>query len=215
MSDLLMKILALTTLLFFAGLSHATIVTLGEQDFTDGTTIPGGSIFSIASSGEVAPFDRFRGADISGPSFSESFTFEFSSVNASAATLEIGLYDYDCFSSSCTFVDTFTLDGVDFSGALTNAARTTGQFVNIAYDVFSIDLSSILSSVNDGSVSVVLSLAEPNPRQTPAQAANGAGLDFARLSITEKTVPIPGTLALLGLGGLLGFGYGRKKNRAM
>src|SRR5687768_17426891 len=74
--------------------SFALLITLGEQDFTNGQVLTF-TQFTSASVGEPAPFDTFYGSDPSGPNFSKSFTFNFAPGSLSSATLSFGLYDGD------------------------------------------------------------------------------------------------------------------------
>lgn len=191
--------------------ANATVVTLGEQDFADGTTVAL-SDYNRAQSGESAPAGgRFRGRDV-GPTngnFDESWVFNFAPETPTMASLTMGLYDHDCDGPACTVVESFLIDGNDFTAALTAALRTTGTFVNQAYDVVTIDLSSIVGDFADGILEMSLRMRGGGILN---ELWNGIGIDFARLTTDVTQLPEPETLALFGLG-LAGLGFAVRRGR--
>lgn len=193
------------------GAANATVVTLGEQDFTDGTTVALLD-YNRAQSGESAPAGgRFRGRDV-GPTngnFDESWVFNFAPQSPTMASLTMGLYDHDCDGPACTVVESFLIGGNDFTAALTEALRSTGTFVNQAYDVVTIDLSSIVGDFADGALEMSLRMRGGGIFD---ELWNGIGIDFARLTIDVTQLPEPKTLALFGLG-LAGLGLAMRRDR--
>ncbi len=191
--------------------ANATVVTLGEQDFADGTTVALLD-YNRAQSGESAPAGgRFRGRDV-GPTngnFNEGWVFDFAPETPTMASLTMGLYDHDCDGSACTVVDSFLIDGNDFTAALTAALRSTGTFVNQAYDVVTIDLSSIVGDFADGVLEMSLRMRGGGILN---ELWNGIGIDFARLTTDVTQLPEPETLALFGLG-LAGLGLAARRHR--
>ena len=94
----------------------ATTVTLGDQDFTDGSFPPGVAGFNAPSVGEPAPFDQFRGSDYGTP-FSESWTFNYSAQAVTSATLTLGIFDHDSAAPGSQ-LSSFTVDSINIPSAL-------------------------------------------------------------------------------------------------
>jgi hypothetical protein len=184
-------------------------VSLGN---TASSLVPGQevTIFDIlaAQAGQVAPFDQGYGSDPI-ENFLASFTFLFGPVGGEivAASIEFGLYDADAGSPGSQ-VDSFDVAGNDLAGAANAAFESTGGASSV-YDVYTVDLGSVLASLAGGSVSVSLGLHGPvqspdlfDPDKFVIEDFNGAALIYSTLRITTRTtsVPEPAGVWLLGSG---------------
>ena len=180
-----------------ASLGTAVTVTLGEQDFTDGSFPEGEAGFDIPSSGEPAPFNELGGSDY-GPSFSESWTFNYTALEVTSATLTLGIFDHDSAAPGSQ-VASFTVDSIDITSLLDDLFESRGGS-QIEYNVYSMSLpAATFSALSDGSATFALALQGPGLQQGGTTTShNSAGLDFATLTV----VPEPATLLVLGLGGL-------------
>jgi hypothetical protein len=198
--------------------ARAGSVQLGSQDFADGQILP---CFSACSNGWFSasdPFNRFLGSDPGIPgatSFSGQWSFDLRAlplVELRSVRLEIGLFDHDS-SAPGSQVDLFTSPEFgDLRGLLDSAFEVAGRGEQQAYDVFSIELplNEVIQQrlAESGTASFALLLKGPvwiedqRTRQPVLkQGTNGAGLDFARLTLTSAaTVPEPASLLLLALG---------------
>ena len=83
--------------------------------------------------------------------------------------------------------------------------------MNQAYDVVTIDLSSIVGDFADGALEMSLRMRGGGVFDTPW---NGMGVDFARLTTDVAQLPEPETLALFGLG-LAGLGLAARRRRGI
>jgi len=204
-----------------AASAHAALinVSLGTQDFTDSEfLLLGGGQFNLDSTDIVAPFDVFRGGDVAGAaSFSESWTFGYAAItnpleSIIAASLQFGIFDHDSAHPGDQ-VAAFDVDGNAHTAAL-NALFNGSGGANTEYNVYTVDLMSLaFPDLRDGSATFSLSLQGPTPPAfsfLPPLPNNGAGLDFAMLTIEtrvddETPVPAPPTVLLLffGIVGLL------------
>ena len=201
--------LMLTMIMMFStGHANAITVTLGDQDFSDGDVINDPRTYNSAQIAEPAPFDSFKGSDFSGPDFSESWTFNYAAdPYVVAATIEIGLYDYDCFSVNCNVVSSFTIEGFDFTSAL-NSLISPDVTESRLYNTFLVDISSISQALSDGTAIASLTL-QSDP--VAGFDTNGAGLDFSTLTLATAPVPVPAAVWLFG-SGLIGLiGIARRK----
>src|SRR6185503_4952563 len=105
--------------------SRAQSITLGDQDFVNGTL---GSFvaFESASVGEPAPFDYFRGTDLdSFSAYTGSWTFAYPPTTKTSASITIGMYDHDSAAVG-EQVRSFTVDGSDLTALLNGAFDATG-----------------------------------------------------------------------------------------
>lgn len=192
---------AATLLLAATSPAAALTVTLGDQDFADGTILQFSWIFQNSSVGEPSPFDGFIGSDqADGSNFTASFTFNYAPGPYTAATLTFGIVDHDSALPGDE-VASFTADGVDLTAAL-NAAFNASGGTQGEVNVYTLDLAPLLSELADGSITFELMLQGNGVRDSGIPYTNGAGLDFAQLNLREPDdvpVPEPGTLALFGV----------------
>ena len=113
------KVLAPAALALVSQAAAADVLlTLGEQDFTNGST-PGTADFLTAGGNESAPFDGvFSGADTAS-NFSTSWTFASygSQPTILGASLTLGIYDHESAAPG-NQVAAFTLNGFDLTSAM-------------------------------------------------------------------------------------------------
>lgn len=198
---------------------------LGDIDFPSDPGLPNGdpdainhrigtATFTSANGGDPAPFNQFIGSDVTGGSnFTASWTFAaYGGPIADpvlSATIQIGLYDGDSAATG-NQVAAFTVDGVDLTALLNAVLEATPAYTGTEV-YYTVDLpAAALAALTDGSATFSLTLQGPGSGILGDTPNNGAGLDFAALSISTDTgngggptpVPAPGTLALalLGLG---------------
>lgn len=181
-----------------------TIVTLGDQDFVDGATPTTGD-FLTAGGGEPAPFNGvFVGSD-SGSNFSASWAFSYGAIADTiiGGSLSFGIYDHESAASG-NQVASFTVNGVDFTGALNTLFESHGG-ASREDNVYTLTLpSSTFAGLASGTVNVSLSLAGPGLGLFGETTFNGAALDFSTLDIaTAVPEPLTSTLLLLGVPAVL------------
>ena len=175
-------------------------ITLGDQDFVDGSILSGGSsAFASASAGEPAPFNLTCGSDLFAFTCPFGYTFTFAGPGSvSSASFTVSILDADGFLAGDQ-VSLFTVGGVDFTANL-NTFLNTANTQNAQFNVFTFALpSSVFPSILAGNVPVSLTLTEPASSEQPG---NLIGLDFSSLTFDAPAaaVPEPATLSLLGLG---------------
>jgi len=173
----------------------AVTVTLGDQDFVDGSFIGGVDVFNAASIGEPAPFDEVRGSDYSDP-FSGSWTFNYPALSVTSATLTLGIVDHDS-NAPGSQISSFTVDSIDITSVLDDQFESRGGGP-AEYNVYVIILpASTLSALSDGVATFSLTLQGPALGYGGGIATgNAAGLDFATLTV----VPEPASAFLMVFG---------------
>lgn len=181
-----------------------TSVTLGQQDFADGTTmnlVP----FSDAGAGEPAPFNGiFGGSDTIGPNFSANWTFSYGAIsNVTGGSLVLGIYDHESAATG-NQVASFTVNGIDLTSALNTLFESYGGSSK-EDNIYTLVLpATTFTGLASGTVNVALSLTGPGLGLFGETTFNGAGLDFSTLNIsTPVPEPLTSTLFLIGLPALL------------
>jgi hypothetical protein len=96
----------------------AATITLGDQDFADGTLLPGGTAqFLAPQGGEPAPIGQFLGSDVSSTSFSASWIFNLGAGPVTSASITFGIADHDSAAPGNQLLS-FSVDGVDLTATL-------------------------------------------------------------------------------------------------
>ena len=199
----------MATVLALGSVANAAPVTymLGDADFTNGQIVGTGT-FTTASAGDPAPFNQFIGSDVVGPNFTASFTFSYGAIALpiTSATIQLGLYEGDSAASGSQ-VASFTVDGIDIAALLNTTMEAnpgaTGQEI-----YYTVNLSAAaFTTLADGTALFSLTLQGPGRGVLGETTFNGAGLDFATLTIDTQAqgptpVPEPATWSLLLLGAL-------------
>lgn len=193
---------------------QAETVQIGTSHFSTGATVNTAS-FLGAVTGQPAPFDDIYGSDASGTDFSASWTFSFtpSAEPIAAAELSVGLWDGD-FAGAGSQISAFTVDGVDIL-TLANAVFEAGPGTNNTYSLGVITLPpAVFTNLQDGSATVMLTLQGPGIGVLPAPTpSNGAGVDFAQLTVTA--VPEPSAGVMLGVLAVTCGGMIRRRRTAL
>ncbi len=211
------KVLAPAALALVSQAAAADVLlTLGEQDFTNGST-PGTADFLTAGGNESAPFDGvFSGADTAS-NFSTSWTFASygSQPTILGASLTLGIYDHESAAPG-NQVAAFTLNGFDLTSAMSTLFEASGG-ARSEYDVYTLTLpSSVFATLGTGTATFALALQGPGLGLFGETSFNGAALDFSTLRITTtaqpptNNVPEPATGALLSMA-LAGFAATRRR----
>jgi hypothetical protein len=187
----------------------AQVITLGNQDFADGSFPGGTSGFEGPSADDPPPFNVFHGSDSDTP-FATNWFFNYGIPgNISSASITIGIHDHDSKASGSQ-VSSFTIDDNDLTDLLDAAFESHGGAQD-EDNVYTIPIPvSALPSLIDGSAAVRLVLKGPGLGNRGETFGNGAGLDFSTLSIQDPpsppptSAPEPGSLASLLGGGVAG-----------
>lgn len=201
----------------------AAVSTLGNDapGFADGS-VPGILDVIAAQSASPAPFDTGIGGDLF-ENFQASWThtYTLAAQPIGAASITIGIVGSDSASPG-NQVQSFSVDGVDLTGALNQAMNAHGGKPG-EYDVYTVSLPSIaFAQLLDGSATFSLALTGPVDAPppllpdfdpSPPLPDNGASLIFSRLSVTQTPVPEPDTLALVIAGLAIG-GVATMRRRA-
>ena len=180
--------LGATNLLESTGHSAIIIQSLGQKDFNEGDVIEIDA-YQTAAAGELAPFDDYYGTDSnSGNSFNESWSFSgygaLSDPILSASVL-FGIFDHDSAAAGDQ-VALFEIEGVDLTATLNTKFEATGgssQGRRGEYNMYAVSLPvETYSVLSDGDATFSLTL-QNGAAQGGVRTNNGAGLDFATLSI--------------------------------
>jgi hypothetical protein len=129
-----------------------------------------------------------------------------------AATLKIGLWDFDATASG-NQVKLFSGAGVDLTSTLSPLVEAAGG-ADRQYRVFTLTLPpSTYSTLETGTPSFQLTLQGPGLGVLGETTFNGAGIDFAQLDLT--VVPEPSvTISLGAVTGLFLVWLHRRKGKA-
>jgi hypothetical protein len=204
-----------------AGSARASTLQLGTQDFSNDQVLgcfsptPG---CTVAWTSASDPFNRFSGSDpgIAGAAdFLVQWSFDLASIGPErpgAVRIEIGLYDHDSAAPGSQLAYFLLNPGSSNARDLTAQLEALFELPGIGehqeYSVFGFDLPQpALDSLLSGSAATFeLKLKGPalikmqSGAIATAEGSNGAGLDFARLTLTGgATVPEPAAAFLAGL----------------
>jgi len=175
------------------GAAADVAVTLGDQDFTDGSTPTIGD-FLTAGSGEPAPFSGvFSGGDAAS-NFSASWTFSYAPLSTIVgASLKLGIVDHESAATG-NQVASFKLNGVDLTSALNTLFESHGG-ASREYNIYDLVLpNSVFAALMTGTATFALDLQGPGLGLFGESTFNGAALDFSTLSITTQTTTTNGTV---------------------
>ena len=202
MNQLRLSVIAVV-MLACIGQARGANVTLGEQDFLNGT-FPSFTPYGNASTGEPVPFNGFRGTDLStGDPFTGTFTFNYSPDVVTSGSITLGLYDHDSAATGSQ-VQSFLVDGNDLTALLDSALNASGG-TQVEYNVYTIPIpAGALPAFTDGSATFSLTLQAPGLEGVDGTSdlttqGNGAGLDFATLNL----VPEPSGFMTICMGAAL------------
>jgi hypothetical protein len=192
--------LLLTTAVFagMSGRTRAASVSIGTAHFTNGQTGIGTGTYISAVSGQAAPFNQFIGGDVAGPDFDTSWTFNYAAVSTVfAATLTVGVYDGD-FATAGQQLSILDIEGTIITG-LASVVFEAGPGASGQYGIYTISLpATVFNSLKDGTASVHLALTGQGSGVLGPTPNNGAGIDFATLTIQEVPEAGTGVLACAG-----------------
>jgi hypothetical protein len=193
-------LIAATLLVSAASVStsvDAAVLTqmLGDQDFTDGQAVGSGT-FTAANAGDPAPFNTLVGSDVVGPNFSASWTYSGAPIaNVASASILIGLYEGDS-SAAGDQAASFTLNGTVNLTALLNTAMNAKGGLTGHEDYYTVNLpAAALTEIATGQATFSLTLQNGLGVLGPTDF-NGAGLDFATLTVVTQAVPEPAAWSL-------------------
>jgi len=209
------KVLAPAALALVSQAAAADVLlTLGEQDFTNGST-PTPFDFLAAGSGEPVPFNGVSSGADNATNFSASWTFASYGAQPTilGASLTLGIQDHESAAPG-NQVASFTLNGFDLTSAMNTLFEASGG-ARSEYNVYTLTLpNSVFATLGTGTALFSLALQGPGLGLDFGQGSNtlfnGAALDFSTLRITTtaqpptNNVPEPATAALLSVA-LAGF----------
>jgi len=184
----------------------ATLITLGDQDFANGTLVGSVAAFTALQGGEPAPIGSFIGTDVGAGNFTAAWTFNFAAGAVSAASITFGIFDHDSAATGNQLAS-FSIDGIDLTAVLDALFEVPGTGTQTEANVYTIVLSgAALAALADGSATFSLTLQGPalcggagTIVDCVPVLGNGAGLDFSSLDYTAAAAPEPATLALFGV----------------
>ncbi|MFN0317388.1 MAG: PEP-CTERM sorting domain-containing protein [Burkholderiales bacterium] len=219
------RTLATLLLMTTAGIASAGLVTqtLGNPSpgFNDGDVPAVFPDLVNAQSGQPSPFDGGLGSDLFENGLA-TWTFNYGAIASPlvSASLRIGIADHDSAALGSQ-LSGFTADGGDFTSALDALFESGGGAGDSQYKIYTLDVSSILANLVDGSATISLALKGPglltdifNNNAEVSSDFNGFFLIFSKLDIVTQdqtpTVPEPGTLALFGISALALAGAARR-----
>lgn len=192
-------------------------VMVGDRDFNDGDTLSL-MTFEDADAGDPAPFNRFHGFDVSGPSGSTNWNFTYDAPDGQilSAHLTLGIFDHDSQAPGDQ-VELLRLDEFVLTATLNSALEASGGGPSGAlgeYNIYTIELpSGSFSKLSEGGTfAATLRLQGPGLRVEGDSDHNGFGLDFARLEL--QVVPEPGTGLLLSFGLVILATRQKQRNRS-
>ena len=206
-SSLLIPVL----LLFLAGVQQASAAIIVDSlgNMTPGFLhgdIPDTPTVGSAQSGQAAPFNQSLGNDIladMNASGSWSHNYDLLGNPIQSAFFDFGIVDHDSAASG-NQVALFTIDGIDLTTEL-NALFEGSGGGDGEYNMYQLDLASVLGSLADGTANFFLGLTGPGQQTCliflcpdPANPvtdtlSNGANYIFSTLTITteDSTPPNP------------------------
>ncbi len=218
------SLLVLVLFISVAGIQQVTaaiiVDSLGNTTpgFNNGD-VPDTATVGGAQGGQVDPFNQSLGNDIladTNATGSWSHIFDLMGKPIQSAILDFGIVDHDSAASGDQ-VSLFSIDGVDLTTELNALFEASGGGDN-EYNVYQLDLGSILGNLADGSADFILSLTGPGQQTCLAAIcsdpsnpvtetiSNGANYIFSALTITTQDspppnpAPEPGTLLLFSIG---------------
>jgi hypothetical protein len=207
-------LLGLLGLLLAAGTARADSVTLGTQEFVDGSFVTS-SAFLNATASNPAPFNGFQGSGDSSSDFSASWTFLYPPEDIILLpTITIGILDNDAQAPGMQLAS-FTMANSDGTYDLTSALNTAFEAkggANGQYDVYTAPIPlPAYPDLAGGSVTFSIALQGEGLDVLGTTAFNGAGLDFSTLELS--TVPEPSSVACLLLAAGVGIaGWQRRRS---
>lgn len=198
-----------TVLLLISALcSGATLTqTIGSQLYSDGQIV-GSATFLADNAGDPSPFNTISGADVAGPNFAVSWTFNaYGPVTGtiSSASLLIATWDFDTQNNVASQVALFNLNGIDLAGTLDTAFEANQNSASNQIRWYTVALpASTFAALGTGSATFNLALKNGQGILGPTDF-NGGGLDFSTLTVNTEVItpppPVPEPATVFGVGG--------------
>ena len=190
--------------------------TIGTPNYTNGQVV-GSATFALNPSGDPVPFDRVIGADVAGPNFSASWTFNtYGPVvgTISSATLLIASWDFDTNNTSGSQVASFDMNGTNLATILNTAFTSNRNLANNEIRWYTISLpGSAFAQLATGSATFNLALQNGRGLFGGTQF-NGGGMDFSTLTVNAAAPTPEPSAAFAAIGGLAAFALARRKRSA-